>query len=75
MGHSVGRWEGDALVNETVGLNELTWLDSMGIPHSGVLRVNERIRRVAQNRLEMDFLFDDPKAFASPRRGKKNLSN
>ncbi len=44
MGHSVGRWDGDTLVSETVGLNELTWLDSLGTPHSDVLRVEERIR-------------------------------
>ena len=72
MGHSVGRWEGDTLVNEPVGLNDLAWLDSMGTPHSDVLRVEERIRRVAQDRLEMDFLFEDPKAFTKPWRGRKN---
>ena len=72
MGHSVGRWEGDTLVNETVGLNELTWLDSMGTPHSDALRVEERIRRVARDRLDMAFVFDDPKAFTRPWRGEKN---
>ena len=72
MGHSVGRWEGDTLVNETVGLNELAWLDSMGTPHSDALRVEERIRRVAGDRLNMDFLFEDSKAFTKPWRGKKD---
>ncbi len=72
MGHSVGRWDGDTLVSETVGLNELTWLDSLGTPHSDVLRVEERIRRVAHDRLEMDFLFEDSKAFTRPWRGERN---
>lgn len=72
MGHSIGRWEGDTLVDETVGLFDLAWLDSMGTPHSDALRVEERLRRVGQDRLEMDFLFDDPNAFTKPWRGKKN---
>ena len=71
MGHSVGRWDGDTLVIETVGLNDQTWLDSMGIPHSDALRVEERIRRVG-DRLEMDLLFDDAKAYARPWRGKRS---
>ena len=72
MGHSVGRWDGDTLAVETVGLNELAWLDGLGTPHSDVLRVEERIRRVAHDRMEMDLLFDDPKAFTSPWHGKRN---
>ena len=72
MGHAVGRWDGDALAIETVGINELTWLDGLGTPHSDGLRVEERIRRVAQDRLEMAFLFDDAKAFTRPWRGVRN---
>ncbi len=71
LGHSVGRWEGDTLVAETIGLNALTWLDSIGTPHSEVLRVEERIRRVAQDRLEMDFLFEDAQAFTQPYSGER----
>ena len=72
MGHAVGRWDGDTLAVDTVGLNELTWLDGLGTPHSDVLRIEERIRRVGQDRLEMDLLFDDPKAFTRPYRGKRS---
>ena len=70
MGHSLGRWDGDTLLVETVDLNDLTWIDWLGHPHSDALRVEERIRRVA-DKLEIDFLFEDPKAYTKPWRGKK----
>ena len=71
MGHSIGWWDGDTLVTDTVAFNDLTWLDSMGHPHSTALRVEERIRRVDQDTLEIEFLFDDPKAYTRHWRGKK----
>lgn len=66
MGHSIGRWEGDTLVVDTVGLNDRTWLDRAGTPHSDQLHVVERFRRVDQDTLEIEFLFEDPKAFTKP---------
>ena len=71
MGHSIGRWDGDTLVVDTVGLNDRTWLDRAGTPHSDQLHVVERFRRVDQNTLEVEFLFEDQKAFTKPWRGKK----
>jgi hypothetical protein len=71
LGHTVGRWDGDTLVTDTIGFNDLTWLDSMGHPHSTALRVEERIRRLDQETLEIQFLFEDPKAYTQPWRGKK----
>jgi len=65
-GHSVGKWEGDTLVVDTVGFNDKTWLDRGGTPHSDVLHVVERMRRVNQNTLEIEFLFEDTKAFTEP---------
>lgn len=62
-GYSVGHWDGDALVVTTTGLNEKTWLDGSGTPHSDALRLTERIRRVAFGNLEIVYTFDDPKAF------------
>ena len=70
-GHSIGHWEGDTLVAETVNLIDLTWLDGMGHPHSDALRVEQRLRRVDRNTLEVDFLFDDPKTYTKPWGGKK----
>src|SRR5690348_12199777 len=43
-GDSVGKWEGDTLVVDTIGLNDKTWVDNAGIPHSEALHVVERIR-------------------------------
>jgi len=70
LGYSTGRWDGNTLVVDTVGLTDQTWLDSVGHPHSEALRVVERIRRVGADTLEIDFTFDDPKAYAKPWTGK-----
>ena len=45
LGYSTGRWDGDALVAETIGLTDETWLDDGGHPHSDALHVTERFRR------------------------------
>jgi len=66
MGHSIGRWDGDTLVVDTVGMNDRTWLDEVGHPHSAALHFVERLRRADQNTLEATFTFDDPKAFTHP---------
>ena len=70
MGHSVGRWDGDTLVAETVGLNDLTWIDGLGRPHSDALRVEERLRRLNHDLLEVVLRFDDPKTYARPWTGR-----
>ncbi len=66
LGFSTGRYDGDTLVIETTGLNDRTWLDNSGIPHSDALRVTERVRRTAQNKMEIAFRFEDSKAFTRP---------
>jgi hypothetical protein len=66
FGHSVGQWDGDALMITTVGMNEKTWLDGGGLPHSEALRLTERIRRIDFGRMEITYTFDDPKAFTKP---------
>ena len=63
MGHSIGKYEGDTLVVDTIGFNEKTWLDHVGLPHSDALHVVERIRHVDHNTLQDDFTIDDPKTF------------
>jgi hypothetical protein len=45
MGHSVGHWEGDTLVVDTVGFNEGTWIDMGGKPHTDKLHLVERLSR------------------------------
>jgi hypothetical protein len=62
MGDSIGHWEGDTLVVDTIGFNDKTWLDRGGHPHSTDLHLVERIRRVDQN----DLTIEDPKAYTKP---------
>jgi hypothetical protein len=70
MGYSVGKWDGDTLVVETVGVKDSTWLDRAGHPHSDALHVVARMRRVNHDRLQIDWKFDDPKAFTKPWTGR-----
>jgi hypothetical protein len=66
MGYSVGRWEGDTLVVETIGFKDTTWLDFGGHPHSEELRVVERFRRPEFGKIELKQTFEDPKVFSRP---------
>ena len=66
MGDSIGHWEGDTLVTDTVNFNDKTWLDRMGHPHSDALHVVERIRRIDHDHLVDDITIDDPKAYTKP---------
>lgn len=65
-GDSIARWEGDSLVVDTIGLNDRTWLDSTGKPHSEALHVIERYRRPARDRLEVQYTLEDPKMLTKP---------
>ena len=66
-GYSVGRWEDDnTFVVQTIGLDDRTWVDNSGSPHSTDLRVEERYRRVSQNVLELTVTIDDPKIYTKP---------
>jgi hypothetical protein len=66
MGYSVGRWEKDVLVVETVGLNEKSWLDRVGHAHSDALRVTERFRRRDFGHMDIQMTLDDPKTYIKP---------
>jgi hypothetical protein len=66
LGYSIGRWDGDALVAETIGLTEETWLDDGGHPHSDALHVVERFRRRTAGSMDVDVTIDDPKAYTRP---------
>ena len=66
LGYSKGRWEGDALVVETRGLNGKQWLDHGGLPASDKLRVIERFRRPTFGRLEIDVTIEDPTYYTRP---------
>lgn len=64
MGHSVGRWEDDTLVVDTIGFNDRSWIDAY--PHTEQLRMTERYRRADFGHLEIRVTFEDAGAFAKP---------
>jgi hypothetical protein len=67
MGHSIGHWEGDTLVADTVGVKDAAWLDGEGVPVSDQLHVVERLRRIEGGRTLEDVVkIEDPKVFSAP---------
>ena len=66
-GESVGHYEDDTLVVDTIGMNDQTWIDNYRTPHSEELHVVERYHMVAQGRaLQVDVHVEDPGAFTTP---------
>lgn len=59
-GHSTGRWDGDALVVDSVGFNDRRWLTVFGTPISGKLHITERFRRPNLGQLHIETTIDDP---------------
>jgi hypothetical protein len=66
LGDSIGRWDGDTLVVDTVGFNGKFWIDAAGLPATEALHVIERIRRIDKGYLEIEHTIDDPKAYTQP---------
>ena len=66
MGDSIGKYEGDTFVVDTIGLNDKTWIDQLGHPHSDQLHLIERFRLVDKDSLEVSLTFEDPKAYPKP---------
>ena len=66
MGYSVGKWDGDTLVVDTIGFNGRGWLDAFGHPSSDRMHVTERYRRRDFGHMDLDFTFDDPKYYTRP---------
>ena len=66
MGYSVGRWEQDTLIVETVGFHSRTWLRGDGVPGSEQLHITERIRRSDFGHLEVRATYVDPSVLLAP---------
>ncbi|HUI76849.1 MAG TPA: hypothetical protein VLY24_03010 [Bryobacteraceae bacterium] len=66
LGHSIGRWEGETLVVDTVGFNERFWVSREGIPHTTALHTTERFTRVDYDDLRYEITIDDPGAYSKP---------
>ena len=63
LGYSVGRWEADTLVVDTVGFNDKSWLDASGHPHSESLHLTERFHRRDFGHMDLQITIDDPKMY------------
>ena len=73
-GYSVGRWEGDTLLVDTIGFNERFWLDRRGLPHTNQMHTIEKFTRTHQNAIAYEITVDDPGAYTAPWKGELNLS-
>jgi hypothetical protein len=65
-GSSVGKWQGDTLVVDSVGYNEKFWLTSGGLPHTEALHLTERFSRTDLNTLKYEVTVDDPQTYTRP---------
>jgi hypothetical protein len=65
-GHSVGRWEGDVLVVDTVGFSEKFWLDRAGSPHTEKMHVTEKFTRTSLTTMQYEYTVDDPWTYTAP---------
>lgn len=73
LGDSVGKYEGDALVIDTIGFNDKSWLDNVGHPHSDQLHTVERFRRASPDTLQLQLTIEDPKAYTKPFTTQRNF--
>ena len=65
-GYSVGRWEKDTLVVDSVGYNERFWMTNGGLPHTEALHLIERFTRTALGTLRYEVTIDDPRTYTRP---------
>ncbi len=65
-GYSTGRWEGDTLVIQTIGIRDDMWLDIQGSPITESARVTEKLTRPSLGLMKVEISVDDPKAYAKP---------
>lgn len=72
-GFSVGRWEGDTLIVESIGFDDRSWLDKLGYPHSEEMRLIERYRRIDADTLALTMTVTDPVVYAAPFRSDRKL--
>jgi hypothetical protein len=67
LGYSVGKWDGETFVVDTVGFRDRGWLSALqAYPHSDALHVTERWRRTDVGHMELTVTIDDPKAYVKP---------
>jgi hypothetical protein len=62
-GHSIGYWEGDTLVVDTIGFNESLWIEKQGLPHTDKLHLIEHFTRTDYKTMTYEVTIDDPGAY------------
>jgi len=65
-GHSIGHWDGDTLVVDTVGFNEKAWIDNLGMPTTEKLHTIEKFTRTSYTQVKYEITVDDPGAYTAP---------
>jgi hypothetical protein len=73
-GHSVGRYEGDTLVIDSVGFNDRSRLDTIGHPHSDQMHVIQRLTRADEKTIDFEITIDDPKTYSRPFTNKRKFT-
>ena len=63
FGDSIGHWEGDTLVVDTVGIDDRTWIDTAGHEHSNQLHLVERFQKVDNDHIKWTVTYEDPVYF------------
>jgi len=66
LGYSVGHWEGETFVVETIGFNDKEWVDLYGNPRTSTTHLTERYRRLNHDTLEQQIIIDDPRVYTKP---------
>ena len=66
MGYSIGKWEGDTFVVDSIGFNDQTYIDDGGHPHTDAYHSTERFHRRDFGHMEYEITIDDPKAYTRP---------
>jgi hypothetical protein len=66
FGHSIGKWDGDTLVIDTIGFNGRTRLDTLGHPHSDQMHVIQRLTLTDADNMTYEVTVDDPLYYTKP---------
>src|SRR6516165_393259 len=66
LGYSIGRWDGETFVVDTIGFNDKTWLDGRGHPHTEDMHITERYGRRDVGHLDVEITISDPRSYNKP---------
>jgi hypothetical protein len=66
MGHSIGMWEGDTLVVDSIGFNDKSWLLPAFLPHTPGIHIRERWTRPTMGTMTVELMYEDPEMFVKP---------